>query len=264
MEGAEPEMLTCQKLTTLGSDYLDGALDAAARAELEEHLAACPGCTVWLQQLRMTSRAIGALPRPGLPLEVRQASLAAFDRWAERSGAAAGARSGAAWTLAVPALGTAAVFALLLFLARRPSSSRLDWGTGLALLAAAALLPFLGRARGSRAAIAGVAATLATALIGGGAGPLDLGEGLECLAIVGLSAAAVAGVSRLALRRVAEASALSTGTWAIAGAVAGAAALQVACGAHGSLLHLVAFHVGGVAAVAALAVRFRGAPASAA
>lgn len=38
--------MTCSDAEILIADYLDGALAAPAKAELEAHLAACPGCAV--------------------------------------------------------------------------------------------------------------------------------------------------------------------------------------------------------------------------
>ncbi len=34
------------------TDYLEGALDADARTEFEQHLAVCPGCLSYLRQIR--------------------------------------------------------------------------------------------------------------------------------------------------------------------------------------------------------------------
>jgi anti-sigma factor RsiW len=51
--------LVCRDAVALMSDYLDGRLDERDRARLEEHLAACPHCTEYLAQLRVTIDALG-------------------------------------------------------------------------------------------------------------------------------------------------------------------------------------------------------------
>jgi anti-sigma factor RsiW len=61
--------MTCQELVELVTDYFDGALDAATRAEFDAHLAVCPGCVTYLEQMRTTIRlthdgARGGPPRP--------------------------------------------------------------------------------------------------------------------------------------------------------------------------------------------------------
>lgn len=46
--------IPCRDAVALMSDYLDDRLSARERARLERHLAACPHCTEYLAQLRMT------------------------------------------------------------------------------------------------------------------------------------------------------------------------------------------------------------------
>jgi hypothetical protein len=57
-----PADLACRELVYLVTDYLDGVLPADWRAGVERHLAACDGCTAYLQQIRVT---IDALQRLG-------------------------------------------------------------------------------------------------------------------------------------------------------------------------------------------------------
>ncbi len=42
----------CQQLVELVTDYLEGDLDAADRAAVEQHLAACGHCTAYVRQVR--------------------------------------------------------------------------------------------------------------------------------------------------------------------------------------------------------------------
>jgi anti-sigma factor RsiW len=50
--------MTCQELVELVTDYLEGAMSAADRARFEEHLAICPGCQTYLEQMRQTMRLV--------------------------------------------------------------------------------------------------------------------------------------------------------------------------------------------------------------
>ena len=50
--------MTCQQLVELVTDYLEGAMSAADRARFEEHLAICPGCQTYLEQMRQTMRLV--------------------------------------------------------------------------------------------------------------------------------------------------------------------------------------------------------------
>jgi anti-sigma factor RsiW len=59
--------MTCQELVELVTDYLEGALPPADGARFEAHLAACPGCETYLEQMRSTiavTQASGAVVEP--------------------------------------------------------------------------------------------------------------------------------------------------------------------------------------------------------
>jgi anti-sigma factor RsiW len=51
--------LVCREAVALMTDYLEGQLDERDRARLEGHLAACPHCSEYLAQLRVTIDALG-------------------------------------------------------------------------------------------------------------------------------------------------------------------------------------------------------------
>ena len=44
--------LTCRELVELVTDYLDGALPASERHKFEAHVAECPGCDAYIEQIR--------------------------------------------------------------------------------------------------------------------------------------------------------------------------------------------------------------------
>jgi anti-sigma factor RsiW len=75
--------LPCVEVVELVSDYLDGELDAGTRRRVEEHLALCPPCQVYVEQVRETVRALGRLPADELPehaVTELEAAFAAFRR----------------------------------------------------------------------------------------------------------------------------------------------------------------------------------------
>ena len=56
--------LSCRQLVELATDYLEGALSRADRLRLERHLAACDGCTAYIEQMRAeVDRVFGMYPR---------------------------------------------------------------------------------------------------------------------------------------------------------------------------------------------------------
>ena len=73
--------LTCQALVELVTDYLDEALPSTVRWRLERHLAACPGCQSYLDQIRLTILATGQTSRRDLPVEVTPELLQLFRIW---------------------------------------------------------------------------------------------------------------------------------------------------------------------------------------
>ena len=78
-------MLTCQELTELITDYLEGRMPLRDRARMRFHLLYCRGCRAYLRQMRLTIRSLGALstaqslasPPPELPPEL----IARFRNW---------------------------------------------------------------------------------------------------------------------------------------------------------------------------------------
>jgi anti-sigma factor RsiW len=75
--------LPCQEIVELITDYLEGAMDAQLRASFEAHLAGCPHCTHYLEQIRATIRVAGTIRAEELSPEFRAGLLDAFRRFRE-------------------------------------------------------------------------------------------------------------------------------------------------------------------------------------
>jgi anti-sigma factor RsiW len=53
--------LCCREVVELVTDELEGALAARTRARFQRHLARCPGCAAYLQQMRDVVRILARL-----------------------------------------------------------------------------------------------------------------------------------------------------------------------------------------------------------
>ena len=73
--------ITCQELVELITEYLEGSLDNDMRARFDQHLAACPGCSDYLEQMRQTIRATGRLREESLEPGATEALLDVFRDW---------------------------------------------------------------------------------------------------------------------------------------------------------------------------------------
>jgi anti-sigma factor RsiW len=72
------EALSCQELVEFVTDYLEDALPVADRRRFERHLSGCDGCTEYVEQFRLTIRAVGRLTLADLTPEAEAALLQAF------------------------------------------------------------------------------------------------------------------------------------------------------------------------------------------
>ena len=73
-----PRDIACNELVELVTDYLEGVLPPDEVRAIDAHLAGCPHCRVYLDQLRATIAALGTVPVPSLSAEVQDSLLAAF------------------------------------------------------------------------------------------------------------------------------------------------------------------------------------------
>jgi anti-sigma factor RsiW len=70
--------IRCDRLVELVTDYLEGALDQAVAAQFEVHLARCPGCDAYVDQMRQTAHQLGHVSLDGLSDAARARLLDAF------------------------------------------------------------------------------------------------------------------------------------------------------------------------------------------
>ena len=63
------------------SSYLDGALSPADTQRLEVHLVDCPNCSEYVEQLRATIAAVGAVEPEELDPAMRDELVGLYRRW---------------------------------------------------------------------------------------------------------------------------------------------------------------------------------------
>jgi anti-sigma factor RsiW len=73
--------IVCQQAVELVTDYLEGALSRRDRRRFESHLRACPNCSAYLEQIRITIAVTGAVETDDLTPEARQDLSALYRRW---------------------------------------------------------------------------------------------------------------------------------------------------------------------------------------
>ena len=73
--------LTCREFVELVTEYLEGTLPEPDRVRFETHLADCPGCTAYLDQMRQTIRLVGTLSEEAIAPEARDRLLRLFRDW---------------------------------------------------------------------------------------------------------------------------------------------------------------------------------------
>ena len=77
----QPAAIPCQQVVEMISDYLEGALPMRARRRLEHHLAGCPHCSAYLEQMRETLKLTGRLLPEDLTPEMQQEFSEVYRQW---------------------------------------------------------------------------------------------------------------------------------------------------------------------------------------
>jgi anti-sigma factor RsiW len=73
--------LTCQELTEVLTDYLEGVMAPEDVARFEAHLELCDGCVIYVEQMRQTIRTVNALHPAEVEATVPDDVLEAFRAW---------------------------------------------------------------------------------------------------------------------------------------------------------------------------------------
>jgi anti-sigma factor RsiW len=63
MKGIE---IPCAQIVEMVTDYLEGALDPEQSRLFEEHVAECPPCDRYVEQIRVTVEQVGSVEEPDL------------------------------------------------------------------------------------------------------------------------------------------------------------------------------------------------------
>lgn len=71
-------MLTCQQLSELITDYVEGRMPFWQRVQLQMHLGMCRHCRAYLHQMKTTQKTLGKLPQESIPEDMRNELLHRF------------------------------------------------------------------------------------------------------------------------------------------------------------------------------------------
>ena len=74
-------MLTCQQITELVTEFLEGKLSFADRMRFQMHVGMCKHCRLYLGQMKQTIATVGALPSEPMPEDVQAELMRRFANW---------------------------------------------------------------------------------------------------------------------------------------------------------------------------------------
>ena len=83
------EDVVCRQVAELVNDYLENVLPRAERKRFERHLAGCPNCTAYLEQIRATVASVGRLTPDNFSPEVSQEFTELYRAWRDEGPAPA-------------------------------------------------------------------------------------------------------------------------------------------------------------------------------
>jgi len=78
--------MTCQELSEIVTDYLEGAMPLRDRVRFDLHVAVCPECRRYLEQMKQTVRVVGRVPPEPIPPEIEAKLLERFRDWKRERG----------------------------------------------------------------------------------------------------------------------------------------------------------------------------------
>ena len=80
-----PDELTCKEIVELVTDYLENALLPEMRERLEAHVAECPGCENYIEQMQQTIDMLHRIARESVFPATKQELLQLFHDWKKSS-----------------------------------------------------------------------------------------------------------------------------------------------------------------------------------
>ena len=75
-----PASEECLEIFARLSEYIDDDMEQTFRSIFESHMGDCPPCEVFLDSLRHTVKALEDVHAPGLPDDLREEVVEAFER----------------------------------------------------------------------------------------------------------------------------------------------------------------------------------------
>lgn len=82
----KPPPMACRRAVETVTAYLEGALSSRDHARLEAHLADCPHCTTYVEQIRTAIAVSGSIEPDSLSAEAQEALVGVFRAWAAEPG----------------------------------------------------------------------------------------------------------------------------------------------------------------------------------
>jgi anti-sigma factor (TIGR02949 family) len=76
--------LSCKEVVEAVTDYLEGTMAADDLQRLDAHLAECPHCVRYLEQMGLMLAALGRLPEESISPDLRDRLVESFRGWRER------------------------------------------------------------------------------------------------------------------------------------------------------------------------------------
>ncbi len=76
-----PNDMSCKELVELVTDYLERALSPADQRRFEEHIGKCDWCKLYIDQIRLTIKAVGKLTEDSIEPHAKEELLAVFRTW---------------------------------------------------------------------------------------------------------------------------------------------------------------------------------------
>jgi anti-sigma factor RsiW len=73
--------IVCQQAVELMTEYLEGSLSRRSRRRFEAHLRACPNCSAYLEQIRVTIQLTGTVEPEDLTPQARADISELYRRW---------------------------------------------------------------------------------------------------------------------------------------------------------------------------------------